>query len=564
MDVIESTQKYFTRMIHEVDKGMKVLLLDENTINFISMVYTQRQILENEVYLVEKIDSGEKRDKMGHLKCVCFLRPTSKSISMLCDELKNPKYEKYFLFFSNILTEEQIREIALADENELVFTVQEYFADYLAVNRDLFSLDLPSVSKLIAPRWDSDLFWRIYDGVLSSLLSLKKRPLIRYSSRSELCRNLSQKISKHIDLEHELFTFGSDRSSPLLLLVDRRDDPVTPLLSQWSYQAMAHELVGIHHNRVVIDAPGSEKQEVVLSSEHDDFFRDHMFSSFGDLCMNIKDLVEEYQEKAQVSKSINTIQDMRNFLDEYPQFRQLSSKVSKHLNLVSELNRIQGDRELMDISPVEQQIACGNSQSSDYNSIMHVLRNNAIEVSDAVRLVMLYALRWESSSSNRTTDLLDELVSLGASRKQIQLINRIVQYGGSSFHHPELFDDSKYLTSLMKHFTEGLNDVPNMLTQHKPVLHNVLEQAIKGKLKESHYSSVSETSKEKHADIIVFMVGGTTYEEAVTVHEMRKKYPGVRIVLGGTTIHNSTSFIREIELATGEAQAFSQEARDLV
>ena len=31
--------------------------------------------------------------------------------------------------------------------------------------------------------------------------------------------------------EHELFTFSSD-VPPLLLLLDRRDDPVTPLLNQ--------------------------------------------------------------------------------------------------------------------------------------------------------------------------------------------------------------------------------------------------------------------------------------------------------------------------------------------
>lgn len=31
----------------------------------------------------------------------------------------------------------------------------------------------------------------------------------------------------------------------MVLLLDRRDDPVTPLLTQWTYQAMVHELVGI-------------------------------------------------------------------------------------------------------------------------------------------------------------------------------------------------------------------------------------------------------------------------------------------------------------------------------
>lgn len=49
-------------------------------------------------------------------------------------------------------------------------------------------------------------------------------------------------------------------SRPVLLILDRRDDPVTPLLSQWTYQAMVHELLGLNDNRVVLKgAPGVRK-----------------------------------------------------------------------------------------------------------------------------------------------------------------------------------------------------------------------------------------------------------------------------------------------------------------
>lgn len=36
--------------------------------------------------------------------------------------------------------------------------------------------------------------------------------------------------------ESGLFDFRRKEVSPLLLIVDRRDDPVTPLLNQWTYQ----------------------------------------------------------------------------------------------------------------------------------------------------------------------------------------------------------------------------------------------------------------------------------------------------------------------------------------
>lgn len=40
-------------------------------------------------------------------------------------------------------------------------------------------------------------------------------------------------------------------------------------------------------------------------------------------------------------------------------------------------------------------------------------------------------------------------------------------------------------------------------------------------------------------DIIVFVIGGATYEEALTVYNLNRTTPGVRIVLGGTTVHNT-------------------------
>lgn len=52
-------------------------------------------------------------------------------------------------------------------------------------------------------------------------------------------------------------------------------------------------------------------------------------------------------------------------------------------------------------------------------------------------------------------------------------------------------------------------------------------------------------------DVIVFMIGGTTYEEAKMVAQFNQEQAasgggalnssGIRILLGGTTVHNSSS-----------------------
>jgi hypothetical protein len=72
----------------------------------------------------------------------------------------------------------------------------------------------------------------------------------RYQHGSEHAYRLADSLySLTYKQQYSIFDFGA-RSSPVVLILDRRDDPVTPLLTQWTYQAMVHELVGINDNTV--------------------------------------------------------------------------------------------------------------------------------------------------------------------------------------------------------------------------------------------------------------------------------------------------------------------------
>lgn len=51
-------------------------------------------------------------------------------------------------------------------------------------------------------------------------------------------------------------------------------------------------------------------------------------------------------------------------------------------------------------------------------------------------------------------------------------------------------------------------------------------------------------------DLIVFVIGGVTYEESMAIHNLNTANPHVRIILGGSMVHNSSSFLNEVKLAT--------------
>lgn len=60
------------------------------------------------------------------------------------------------------------------------------------------------------------------------------------------------------------------------------------------------------------------------------------------------------------------------------------------------------------------------------------------------------------------------------------------------------------------------------------------------------FLSFVSLSLSKYKTIVVFIVGGATYEEAQFVHTLNESNVGVRIILGGSTIQNSQSFVDDI------------------
>lgn len=299
-------------------KGMKALVLDPTTTKIVSMVYSQTQILEQEVYLVELL--GKRHEPMQHLKAAVFIQPTETNMNFLLNEMKQPMFAEYHIFFSNIVPNDIIQRIGRADELEVVRQVQEYYADFMAINEDFFQLGIENSLVLSSPKLGRTLesaaiFDRNLNGILSVLLALKRRPSqIRYqaSGTSDLGRRMATEVLNRVERD-EIFDFRR-QEGPMLLILDRRDDPITPLLTQWTYQAMVHELLGLNNNRVSLKgAPNIRKdlEEVVLSCSADDFFARNRYANFGDLGGSIKNLLDDYQKHAKMNENISSIEDMQ-------------------------------------------------------------------------------------------------------------------------------------------------------------------------------------------------------------------------------------------------------------
>uniref|UniRef100_A0A3Q2YPL7 Vacuolar protein sorting-associated protein 45 n=1 Tax=Hippocampus comes TaxID=109280 RepID=A0A3Q2YPL7_HIPCM len=370
----------------------------------------------------------------------------------------------------------------------------------------------------------------------------------------ELAQTIKSKpFDQIITKEYELFDFRKTEVPPLLLILDRSDDAITPLLNQWTYQAMVHELLGLNNNRIDLSrVPGISKdlREVVLSAENDEFYANNLYLNFGEIGTNIKNLMEDFQKKRpKGQQKLESISDMKAFVDNYPQFKKMSGTVSKHVTVVGELSRLVAERRLMEVSEVEQELACQNDHSSAQQNVRRLLQNPRVSELDAVRLVALYALRYERHSSSVLPALLDELARRGVSERHRKMVQCVVEYGGKRVRGSDLITPTDAV-AITKQFFKGLKGVENVYAQHQPLLHDTLDQLVKGRLKDSQFPYLgASTLRDRPQDVVVFVIGGATYEEALSVYNMNRNTPGVRIVLGGSSMLNTKSSLSKQALS---------------
>jgi vacuolar protein sorting-associated protein 45 len=535
---------------------MKALILDPIMTQVISMVYSQTQILEQEVYLVEML--GKKHEAMNHLKAALYIQPTETNIDLLIRELQNPQFCEYHIFFSNIVSQELLTRLGRADVHEVVRQVQEYYSEFLSVNDDFFHLGIEDSLILSSNNARSLEASKVFDknvqGILSLLLAFKRRPAqIRYQGTSDLARRIATDVVTQIERD-DVFDFRR-QEGPLLLILDRRDDPLTPLLTQWTYQAMVHELLGLHNNRVVLrGAPGVRKdvEEVVISSTVDPFFAKHRFDNFGDLGAAVKQLLDDYQRSAKMNENISSIEDMQNFMERYPAFRSQANIVTKHVAIIGELSRLTDVCHLLDISQLEQDIACSNDHGNHKRELFEKFASPSIQSADKLRLALLYIIRYESY--NESAELKNALMDLGVKPNDVALLDAMVQYAGEARRAPGLFSTGSLIAKIGKTFTTSLTGIENVYTQHVPLLDRILDSIVKGKLKDSQFpSAAAVANNSKPNEVLVFMVGGVTYEEALKVSEFNTNNPSMRIILGGSCIQNSVSFLKELNSSFGLA-----------
>ncbi|EPY19063.1 vacuolar protein sorting-associated protein 45 [Strigomonas culicis] len=324
---------------------------------------------------------------------------------------------------------------------------------------------------------------------------------------------------------------------------------------------MLHEHIGLRYNtlRLPPDVAGADAEGYAFSEQDDIFFAANMFLNWGDLCNNVKTYVDKCKTALNLDRSTATMDEIKQFMQRISQTKNLTNSVAKHTTVTTHLSHVIKERGLLQLSLLEQDMVASHNAGDHWNRLLTLLQQAEVTSRDKVRLCVLYYLRYEMASGGdampRVQAVLNDLMAAG----HTPILQRVRDYY-TPLGRPtdDLFADTGVLSSIVKTFV----DVGNIYTQHEPVLKRTLLQTLTGTLEGREgnayscpYSSANPpTFGFKPTEVMVFMCGGYTYEEAALVHGINQKTvykpndltqmaPNAHVVLGGDRILNSNIFM---------------------
>lgn len=143
-----------------------------------------------------------------------------------------------------------------------------------------------------------------------------------------------------------------------------------------------------------------------------------------------------------------------------------------------------------------------------------------------LRIAILYALRYQKHPSAQIRSVVTTLLQQGVSESKAGLVFVMLNLAGAEQRQDDLFSNEGFFSRGRNALQRGLKGVENVYTQHTPHLASTIESLMRGRLKETSYPYVGGNSMPewyRPQDVILFVIGGATFEEGRYVHLLNQQ-----------------------------------------
>ncbi|MCJ1311970.1 vacuolar sorting protein VPS33/slp1 [Agyrium rufum] len=512
------------------------------------------------------------------LDAVYILSPESHIVDYLLDDFHRRRYRRSFLTWTSLLYPD------LRARLDSLPHVKQQIAHFRTLNIDFY----PRESHLITFRdpWSFPVLYHpacnqsvrdhleaLSQKIVSVCVSLGEYPTIRYykprhplHAAAVLCSHLARFVQEGLDQHakfHNDFPPPSPRPRGILMITDRTMDMFAPLLHEFTYQAMAHDLLPLKDGdrtfyKTVVNegGPNQEEKDMELSERDKIWVTNrhlHMKDLLEKLVADFKKFRADNPQFAESDDNPSTLNNIKDMIAGLPQFQEGKEAYSLHLNMAQACMSQFQERQLPNIGTLEQSMATGLDE--DYkkpknltDQMVRLLDDDNVDSTDRLRLIIEYILYRDGIFPS---DIEKLLLHAQLPAQDGEVVNNLELLGVRVVRPVK--DTKLAPTPLFPRKlapTPGLEDVA--LSRYDPGIKLMIEEHLRGTLDQSIFpftkplldandggplgqTNVSQASLrsakptwartrpsalEPRQRIIVFMAGGATYSESRVCYDI--------------------------------------------
>ncbi|KAF9349357.1 vacuolar sorting protein VPS33/slp1 [Mortierella sp. NVP85] len=544
----------------------KIVVFDAKTNKIVLSACKMFDIMDRNVTLVEMLESS--RQAYSSLEAVYLLTPCSESVQRLMDDFPpdstTGKYKAAHVLFT-------------APMESRVFSLESPSSFY--------TLYSPSKKMELAAELDS-----IAKQLVSVIATFGDYPSIRYfrpPETQEGKRTQAMKLAMLLQSELEAYmrsnpeSAGRQQGQGTILILDRSVDVAAAIVHEFTYQAMANDLLpiedGSKYSYEFENAQGETEKVSVVIDESDQIFMEirhsHIVETASTLTSKFNKFVEEHESLRGDKEKVASVRNMKDQLANLPQFTDLKTKYSTHIHMAKECMKIFEKFKINEIGLVEQQLATGETVDGHLpkqvlSEMVPFLDDPVVSTMDKVRLLMLYTLCREGLRAEDRDRLFEHTKISDTNVEAIQNLAYLgvnVERGGSNprtkrkpfyprkrAEDEELpYDLSRYITKTKKIVEEHINGTLDV-TQFPYTTEAPVDSNEARSLRKTPQATWDRKKPNvKGSRLFVFIAGGVTYSEIRAMYELCEAH-GRDIIIGSTHIVTPRQFVHGLRhLARG-------------
>lgn len=595
------------------EPSWKILVYDRIGQDIISPLISVKELREQGVTLFVQLHSD--RDPIPEVPVVYFCSPTEENLGRIKQDFQKGVYDIYHLDFISPISRQKVEDLASAaiEANCVanIHKIYDQYVNFISLEEDMFiqrHQNSDDVSYYAINKGDIQdtemevIMDSIVDSLFSVFVTSGTVPIIR-SPKGNAAEMVAQKLNKKLrenlfDARNNLFSIDTQSGNfnfhrPLLIILDRNVDMATPLHHTWTYQALAHDLLDLALNRVVVEDTAPKggvraKRKACELDSSDNFWASHKGAPFPNVAEAIQEELEQYRSSEEEVKKLKSSMGIDNeselavsmvsdntakitsAVQSLPQLLEKKRLLDMHTTVATViLNGIKA-RKLDTFFELEEKIMSKTQQLE--KSILDIIADpEAGNVDDKMRLFVIYYICLTHLTDAELKKFENALLEAGCDLSPLAYIKRwksftkmasgatLNQYEGAGTKTVSMF--SKLVSQGSNFVMEGVKNL--VVKRHNLPVTKIVDHLMDFKnsqeMDEYLYLDpkqlkLTEIPKNRSPfqDAIVFIVGGGNYIEYQNLVDYAKAKTTAgnvkRITYGASTLNNAKQFLHQLSL----------------